>query len=87
MRPNARKARFRRPIELDTGAAFVPDSRRGFVEVDDGDAEAFGEEFIFGATSGEGVAEDARNEPDDDELAPLFVEPIEEGEAIALRDS
>lgn len=67
-----REARFdrqgHRPVELDGGAAFVPDFRRGFVEIDDGDAETLGEQFIASATSGEGAFEDARNEADDDEL-------------------
>jgi hypothetical protein len=71
MRPHVR-----RHIELDGGSAFVPDFRRGFVEIGDGDAEAFGEEFIASATSGEGVGEDARNERDAEELAGLFVEPL-----------
>lgn len=69
MRPHAR-----RHVELDGGSAFVPDFREGFVEIKDGDAEAFGEEFIASATSGEGVGEEARNEPDGEELAGFLLE-------------
>jgi hypothetical protein len=69
MRPHVRPH-----VELDDGSVFVPDYRRGFIEVDDGDAEALGEEFIASATSGEGVGEDARNEPDGDELTGFVVE-------------
>jgi hypothetical protein len=76
MRPHVR-----RHVELDDGSAFVRDFRRGFVEVDDGDAEAFGEEFIASATSGEAVGEDARNEPDGEELTGFLVEsPLDEDE-------
>jgi hypothetical protein len=64
----------RRHVELDDGSAFVPDFRRGFVEIDDGDAEALGEEFIASATSGEAVGEDARNEPDGEELTEISVD-------------
>lgn len=53
---------------LDDGEAFVPDYRTGFVEISDGDAEAFGEEFIASATSGEAVGETARDEAYTEEL-------------------
>jgi hypothetical protein len=64
-----------RHVELDEGSAFVPDSRHGFVPFTDGDAEAFGEEFIASATSGEAVGEDARNESDGAELMEFELEP------------
>ena len=57
-----------RHIVPDDGTAFVPDFRRGFVALKDGDSEAFGEEFIAAATSGEGVGETARNELLDEDL-------------------
>jgi hypothetical protein len=62
------RLRRSRSFDLDEGSAFVPDFRRGFVASDDDDAEALGEEFIASATTGEAVAEEARNEPDGDEL-------------------
>jgi hypothetical protein len=65
-----------RHVDLDEGTAFVPDFRRGFVAFEDGDAEAFGEEFIASATSGEAVGEDARNEPDGAALTGFGVEPL-----------
>jgi hypothetical protein len=67
-------------VELDGGDAFVPDYRKGFVVVPDGDAEALGEELIASVTSGEPVAESARDEILNDELAGLTVESVEEEE-------
>jgi hypothetical protein len=64
----------RRHIELDGGDAFVPDFRRGFVPVRDGDAEAFGEEFIAAATSAEGMGEAARDELVEEDFGGLVVE-------------
>ena len=63
-----------RHVELDAGDAFVADFRHGFVPVKDGDAEAFGEEFIVAATSGEATAEAARDELVDEELDALSIE-------------
>jgi hypothetical protein len=68
-----------RHVDLDGGDAFVPDYRRGFSALSDGDAEAFGEEFIATATSAEAVAESARDELLADELDGLSVEVVEEG--------
>jgi hypothetical protein len=65
MNPRA-LARGLRHVELDDGDAFVPDFRHGFLATKDDDAEAFGEEFISAATSGESVGESARDELDDD---------------------
>ena len=64
----------RHHVDLDDGDAFVPDYRHGFVALTDGDAEAFGEEFINAATSAEGVAESARDEVVGDELDGLVIE-------------
>lgn len=75
-----------RHVDEDDGNAFVPDFRTGFVPVKDGDAEAFGEEFIAAATSGEGVGESARDEVED-ELGGLTIEsPLDDldDEYIAL---
>jgi hypothetical protein len=47
---------------MDSGEAFVHDVRDGFVAIRDGDAEAFGEEFIAGATSNDAIGELARDE-------------------------
>ena len=71
------QARHSHPV-LDGGDAFVPDFRHGFVELDDGDAEAFGEEFILAATSAEAVSESARDELRDEELDGLTVEDVPE---------
>jgi hypothetical protein len=67
-----------RHVELDGGDAFVPDYRHGFVQLADGDAEAFGEEFIVAATSAEGVGESARDEVLADELDGLMMEMVDE---------
>ena len=65
--------RARHPV-LDGGDAFVPDFRHGFVDLEDGDAEAFGEEFIVAATSAEAASETARDdELRDDEVGGLTV--------------
>jgi hypothetical protein len=48
--------------EIDGGEAFVHDSRDGFIPIKEGDVEAFGEEFIAGATSNEPMGELARDE-------------------------
>jgi hypothetical protein len=67
-----------RHVELDDGAAFVPDYREGFVAIPDGDAEAAGEEFIAAATSAEAVAESARDEVLADELEGLHIETLDD---------
>lgn len=63
-----------RHVDLDGGDAFVPDFRHGFVPVKDGDAEAFGEEFIVAATSAEAVSEADRDEALDEDLGGLTIE-------------
>ncbi len=78
--PHARHLHHVRHVDQDAGDAFVPDYRKGFVPSRDGDAEAFGEEFIAAATSAEPVAEDARDEVLADELNGLTVEAVEEDE-------
>jgi hypothetical protein len=67
-------ARFHRHVDLDDGAAFVPDFRAGFIEISDGDVEAFGEEFIASATSGEDIGELARDESYMEELGGFVVD-------------
>jgi hypothetical protein len=57
---------------LDDGEAFIPDRTRLFSRLTD-DAEADAEEFVAGATSGDAVFEDARNEVPEEELVwPTF---------------
>lgn len=63
-----------RHVDLDDGDAFVADFRHGFVAVKDGDAEAFGEEFIAAATSGEATGEAARDELLEEDLDGLTIE-------------
>jgi hypothetical protein len=68
MRPQ-KKARWgHRHEELDGGEAFVHDPRHGFVAAEDGDTEAFGEEFVASATSNEPVSELARDEEPDGDI-------------------
>jgi hypothetical protein len=58
-RPTRRHAK-----ELDGGEAFLHDTRWGFSRIKEGDVEAFGEEFVAGATSNEPIGELARDEMD-----------------------
>ena len=79
------RARNIRHVDLDDGDAFVPDFRHGFGPLKDGDAEAFGEEFIAAATSAEAMGEAARDELFDEDLGGLTLEvPFEElvGESL-----
>jgi hypothetical protein len=57
----------------DDGDAFVPDVARTHGRLVDDEAEAFAEEFIAGATSGESVGEDARDEWIADEVGGPFL--------------
>ncbi|HEY8078727.1 MAG TPA: hypothetical protein VIF62_31565 [Labilithrix sp.] len=67
--------RLRRHIApLDAGEAFLHDFRGGFVPIEDGDVEAFGEEFIAAATSNEPIGELARDELYADELGGVAVD-------------
>lgn len=75
---HARHVPHVRHAEQDGGDAFVPDYRKGFVASRDGDAEAFGEEFIASATSAEPVAEEARDELVADELVGLSMESVDD---------
>jgi hypothetical protein len=59
---NMTRSPHRHAEDLDTGEAFVHDYRRGFRPIEDGDVEAFGEEFIAGATSNDAIGELARDE-------------------------
>jgi hypothetical protein len=61
-RPTRRHAK-----ELDGGEAFLHDTRWGFARIKEGDVEAFGEEFVAGATSNEPIGELARDEIDSSE--------------------
>lgn len=64
----------RRKDPLDSGDAFLQDFRLGFVPIDDGDVEAFGEEFVAGATSNEPIGELARDELYAEELDGVVLE-------------
>jgi hypothetical protein len=57
----------------DDGDAFVPDVARTHGRLIDDEAESFAEEFIAGATSGEFVGEDARDEWVADEVGGPFL--------------
>jgi hypothetical protein len=73
--PTIREAR-KAATRPDNGDAFLPDpmahGRRGPLPADD--AEWFAEEFIASATTGEPIAEDARDEVADDEDGGPFLE-------------
>ncbi len=68
MRAIATGRRRRHAKELDGGEAFVHDCRHGFRPIREGDVEAFGEEFIAGATWNDALGELARDELCGDEL-------------------
>jgi hypothetical protein len=71
-RPTRRHAK-----ELDGGEAFLHDTRWGFTHIAEGDVEAFGEEFVAGATSNEPVCELARDEGDFTDAGGFGVDLIE----------
>jgi hypothetical protein len=75
MRTEKRRLRTR---AIDDGEAFLRDFRHGFVLVKDGDAEAFGEEFVAGATSNEPIGELARDELLAVEAPALILDPIDD---------
>jgi hypothetical protein len=80
----ARNPNMKRRSRFDDADAFVDDVGLSHAPVADDEAEAFGEEFIATATSGEFVGEDARNEVADDELGLVEIRTMfdeEEAEA------
>jgi hypothetical protein len=64
---------------LDGGEAFLQDPRHGFRPVTEGDVEAFGEEFIAGATSNEPIGELARDETYATEMGGFVFDVYEDG--------
>ena len=74
-------------VDSDDGTAFLPDFRRGFVPSGDGDAEAFGEEFIAAATSANGMGEVARDELVTDDFGGLTVDVDADVELIGRKAS
>jgi hypothetical protein len=60
--------------ELDRGDAFVRDSRHGFTPILEGDVEALGEEFIWGATSNDAIAELARDDVYASEIGAVVID-------------
>jgi hypothetical protein len=69
----------------DGGDAFVDDFRAGFTPIRDGDAEAFGEEFVLAITSNDAIGELARDEVHPEELGGLVVD-LEDPDAFDLAD-
>jgi hypothetical protein len=58
-----KRASLRRvAVAADGGEAFVRDFRSGFSPIRDGDTEAFGELFVWAATSNDAASELARDE-------------------------
>lgn len=76
-----------RTTASDDGDAFIPDYRRGPIHLTDDEADAFAEEYIASATSGEEIAEDARNELIPEELALDFAEVVDAASAASEDDS
>lgn len=66
--------------QIDGGEAFIADYRQGFRPIGEGDVEAFGEEFIAGATSNDAIGELARDEPYAEELDGLAIDLYDEDE-------
>jgi hypothetical protein len=64
--------------EMDGGDAFLLDPRHGFTPAREGDVEAFGEEFIAGATSNEAIGELARDETYAEEIGGFVFELYDE---------
>lgn len=81
------KPKNRRPAPLDDGDAFIPDCRRGPIHLADDEADALAEEFIASATSGEEIAEDARNELVPEELALDYVGVVAAATAVEKEES
>lgn len=80
----ATKPKMKRMPRPDDAEAFVHDVGISHAPVSDDEAEAFGEEFIATATSGEFIGEDARNEVAEEELGLIEIRPMfEEDEAEA----
>jgi hypothetical protein len=70
-----------RSREADAGDAFVRDFRTGSLPIDDGDVEAMGAEFIWGATSNQAAGELARDEVHAAELGGLVIDRDDEDPA------
>lgn len=76
------KPKMKRMPRPDDADAFLDDVGISHAPVTDDEAEAFGEEFIATATSGEFIGEDARNETADDELGLVDFRPLFEDEEL-----
>ena len=76
------KPKMKRMGRPDDADAFLDDVGVSHARVADDEAEAFGEEFIATATSGEFIGEDARNETAYDELGFVEVRPMFEDEEL-----
>ena len=79
----ATKENMKRMPRPDGAEAFLDDVGISHAPVDDDEAEAFGEEFIATATSGEFIGEDARNEIAEEELGLIAIRPMFEEEEEA----
>ena len=72
----AMKPNMKRRSRPDDAEAFVDDVGLSHAPLADDEAEAFGEEFVATATSGEFVGEDARDEVAEEELGVFEIEPM-----------
>jgi len=80
-----RCASLRRPAAtLDGGEAFVRDFRSGRTPIRDGDTEAFGEVFVWAATSNDAASELARDEVHAAEAGGLVFDLDDEEDLFAL---
>jgi hypothetical protein len=81
-----KKASLRRcASDPDGGEAFLGDFRSGFTPIRDGDAEAFGEVFVWTVTSNDAISELARDELFPDEIGG-FVTDLEDASAFDIMD-
>lgn len=80
----ATKPRMKHTSRPDDAEAFVDDVSISHAPVDDDEAEAFGEEFIATATSGEFIGEDARNEVAEEELGLIAIPPMFEEDEVEV---
>jgi hypothetical protein len=72
-------------VAPDGGEAFVRDFRSGFAPIGDGDTEAFGESFVWAATSNDAASELTRDEVRAEEFGG-WVFDLDDEDVFALMD-
>jgi hypothetical protein len=76
----------RAAVAPDGGEAFVRDFRSGLAPIRDGDTEAFGELFVWAATSNDAASELARDEVHAEELGGLVFD-LDDEDVFVLMDT